>query len=340
MNSTTQNLTKAYKRVFGSTPDKYEQLPGSGSARTYIRFSCAQHTVLGVYHPCIEENIAFIDYTHQLRKHKVPVPQVWDVPGDDTLYFVEDLGDETLLSWLEKERTQGYWPKEATKRYEQVLSSLAHAQIVAGASFDYTYAHPVANFNRQSMRWDLDYFKYYFVKRSGVKHNEYQLDRAFNRLLDRLSSIDASHFMFRDFQARNILFANNQPWLIDYQGGRRGPLQYDVVSLLYQAKARIPESIREHLIDYYIQEASKHTAINKDTFISDLYPVALLRNLQTLGAYGLRGIIEKKQHFIESIPQAVENATKLISLSGMKADLPEIVKIIEEVNPDKLMRDE
>jgi len=340
MNSTIQDLTKAYKQVFGSSPHKYEQLPGSGSARTYIRFFHPQHTVLGVHHPCIEENIAFIDYTHQFRKHNVPVPQVWEVPGESALYFVEDLGDETLLTWLEKGRAKGYWPEEATRRYEKVLSALAHAQIVAGASFNYAHAHPVANFNHQSMRWDLDYFKYYFVKRSGVKHNEYQLDRDFNNLLERLSSIDASHFMFRDFQARNILFANNKPWFIDYQGGRRGPLQYDIVSLLYQAKARIPEAIRESLIDYYIQEASKYMAINKDTFINDLYPVALLRNLQTLGAYGLRGIIEKKQHFIESIPQAVENATKLFSLSGMKANLPEIVKIIEQVNPDKLMRDE
>jgi len=337
MNTLLHTLSKAYVQVFCTPPESYQQLPGSGSARTYIRFLHPHHKVLGVYHPCVEENKAFINYTHQLHAFGVPVPKVWDIPGEACYYFVEDLGTETLLTWLQRERTQGTWPAEATERYKKVVTELARAQIVAGASFDYTFAHPVSSFNRQSMRWDLDYFKYYFVKRSGVKCNEHQLELSFNNLLNKLASIDAEHFMFRDFQARNILFTNDRPWFIDYQGGRRGPLQYDVVSLLYQAKAQIPDDVRQTLILHYLKEASQHTDLNQETFVKDLYPIALLRNLQTLGAYGLRGTIEKKNHFIESIPQAVENAQKLITLGRLKEDLPEIVKIIEQVKPENFM---
>jgi aminoglycoside/choline kinase family phosphotransferase len=340
MNTFIHKLSKAYVQVFRTHPENYQQLPGSGSARTYIRFSHPEYKVLGVYHPCVEENKAFINYTHQLRNLHVPVPKVWEIPGEEYYYFVEDLGTETLLTWLERERTQGTWPAEATERYKKVITELAHAQIVAGASFDYSFAHPVAHFNRQSMRWDLDYFKYYFVKRAGVKFNEYQLEVSFTHLLERISSVDAEHFMFRDFQARNILFANDTPWFIDYQGGRKGPLQYDLVSLLYQAKARIPEAVRHQLILHYLKEASQYTSLNQEAFVNDLYPIALLRNLQTLGAYGLRGSIEKKSHFIESIPQAVENTEKLILLSGLQEDLSEIVKIIEQVNPENFMTHE
>jgi len=329
-------LSKAYIQVFKTHPESLHELPRSGSERQYIRFNHPKYQILGVYNPCIEENKAFLNYSRQLYSQQVQVPQVWEIPNEEAYYFVEDLGTDTLLNWLEKERKTEQWTKQASLRYKKVVQHLAYAQIVAGSTFNYQHAHPVPSFDRQAMLWDLNYFKYYFVKQADVKHNELSLETDFNRLLDRLATIDASHFMFRDFQARNIIFKEETPYFIDYQGGRRGPLQYDLVSLLFQAKAKIPEDIRNSLIEHYISEAQKLTPINRELFITDLYPIALLRNLQTLGAYGLRGLIQQKPHFLQSLPQGIENARQLIKKSKMEGDLPEIVNCISQAISLKL----
>lgn len=310
--SINNNLRKLFIDWSGKNPDKTEILPHSGSSRTYFRFFTNDLTVLGAYNENRNENLAFLTFTDHFLKCKLKVPEIYARDISNNCYLIEDFGTLDLLSWLNKTRIDQNIPPEIIQFYKTTLKELLRFQIFAGKDLDYSMAYPFKIFDKEAILFDLHYFMNQFVIPGKYEFNITILNQDFNLFADYLLTERNDFFMYRDFQARNIMVKNNIPCFIDYQGGRKGPLQYDVASLLYQAKANLPEDIREELLTNYIHEAQSYIQFDKNKFIEYYYAFAFLRIMQTLGAYGLRGLVERKTHFIESIVPALKNL-KLVS---------------------------
>ncbi|PLX14372.1 MAG: phosphotransferase enzyme family protein, partial [Marinilabiliales bacterium] len=233
--------------------------------------------------------------------------------------------------WLLSNKSQNKFSNNAIEIYKKVIRELIRFQTISGNSFDYSkcYQHPI--YNKESILFDLNYFKKNYVHALNLEYDKNLLKDEFEKFADYLLKTDHTYFMFRDFQARNIILLESEPFFIDYQGGRKGPLQYDLVSLLFQAKAQMPEKIRDQLLDYYLNVVRLFVPVIKKEFIEFYYAFALIRVLQTLGAYGLRGLIENKRHFIESIPFAINNLVYLKDRVKVLKDLPELGNIMDQM---------
>jgi len=326
-----QNINELYKSTFGCFPDSILRLPNSGSDRIYFRVISKKKTVIAVCNKDKKENRAFIDFTKQFLKSNINVPEIIANDSNTDVYLLSDLGDKTLLEWLLGNRKSDTFPSIAINLYKKVLSELARMQIIAGKNFDYSYSYPYKEFDKNAIVFDLKYFEEKYLLKTGIDYNILNLQSEFDLFANHLLNEKNNYFLFRDFQARNIMLVNNKPFFIDYQGGRKGALQYDVVSLLYQAKAQIPEQVKEELLHYYISIAKEYTEINIETFTKYYYSFALIRVLQTLGAYGLRGIIEQKTHFLESIPLAINNLKELYYKVEILNELSELKSIISKI---------
>ncbi|MFP4024867.1 MAG: aminoglycoside phosphotransferase family protein [Thiohalospira sp.] len=324
-------LSKLFKDYVGKCPEKIDQLPNSGSNRKYFRLQNHNFSAIGVYNPDKKENIAFIQFTNHFIKHRINVPQVYAQNLNQNIYLINDLGDTQLLTWLNTIRTGKEFPKQAKTVYKKVLQELVRIQIVADKDFDYSWCYSYSAFDKESILYDLNYFKKYFVNALNIKYKNNQLFKDFDLFSNYLLQGTDQYFMYRDFQARNIMLVNGDPYFIDYQGGRKGALQYDLASLLFQAKANITHEDRDELLNYYLKVARLFIPINRDEFIEKFYAFALIRVLQTLGAYGLRGIIEKKQHFIESIPNALKNLFFLGERNEILRHLETLNDIIQQI---------
>jgi len=326
-----EKISNLFKDQFGSLPSLISKLPNSGSSRIYFRLNTKEISVIGVFNSDIKENIAFVNFTKQFLRSQINVPEIITEDLNNNIYLISDLGNLTLLEWLLNIKSKEAFPTEAIGFYKKVLNELSRMQIVAGKNFDYSHSHPFKAFDKSAILFDLRYFEEKFLTNLNLNYNSDLLNSDFDNFAEHLLTENSNYFMFRDFQARNIMMVNNEPYFIDYQGGRKGALQYDLVSLLFQAKAQIPESVKQELLDYYIKTAQEYTDINKDSFITYYYSFALIRVLQTLGAYGLRGIIEKKKHFIESIPLALKNLNDLYLKVDILNQLPELKSIISQI---------
>jgi len=326
-----EKISNLFKDHFGSLPSLISKLPNSGSSRVYFRLNTKEISVIAVFNPDIKENIAFVNFTKQFLRSQINVPEIIAEDLNNNIYLISDLGNLTLLEWLLNNKSKETFPSEAIEFYKKVLNELAKMQIVAGKNFDFSHSYPFKAFDKNAILYDLRYFEEKFLTNLNLDYNSNVLNSDFDNFAKHLLTEKSNYFMFRDFQARNIMMVNNEPYFIDYQGGRKGALQYDLVSLLFQAKAQIPESVKQELLDYYIKTAQEYTDINKDNFITFYYSFALIRVLQTLGAYGLRGIIEKKKHFIESIPLALKNLNVLYSKVDILNQLPELKSIISQI---------
>ncbi|MDY6799769.1 MAG: phosphotransferase [Bacteroidota bacterium] len=326
-----KQIEKLFKNYFGAEPEKINALPHSGSNRRYFRLNNQKFSAIGVYHDNLKENIAFIHFTEHFLQHRINVPEIYAKDINQNIYLLQDLGGHQLLNWLNGIRKGNSFPPKAHDIYKKVIQELVKIQIVAGRTFDYSFCYPYQAFHKESILFDLNYFKQYFVDALNIQYNPTKLQNDFNFLSDfLLSDIDA-YFMYRDFQARNIILVDNEPYFIDYQGGRKGALQYDLASLLFQAKANIPNEERNQLVRYYLNVARLFIPLNPDKFLEKFYTYALIRVLQTLGAYGLRGIIEKKQHFIESIPSAIDNLNFLSRKDECLFKLTTLKEIIYQI---------
>jgi len=334
MNSIQQienQLTDLFIEWYGTSPNSILQLPNSGSNRIYYRLKKEMTSAIGVYNANYKENVAFIDFTKQLGNARINVPQIYSEKLADDIYLIQDLGDQQLLSWLISIKKGYSFPQEAIVIYKQVIQQLVQMQIIAGRHFDYSKCHQHSVFNKDAILFDLNYFKENYLDTLAITYDDAKLQTDFSVFANYLLQAENNYFMFRDFQARNIILKENQPFFIDYQGGRRGPLQYDLVSLLFQAKAEIPEKIKIQLVEYYIKIAKLYVPLNKDEFLGHYYAFALIRVLQTLGAYGLRGLKEKKRHFIESIPLAKNNLVYLNDNVLILNQLNTLKQIISQV---------
>lgn len=307
-----KRLADLYSETFHCPLDRIEALPASGSARRYFRLSGAAATVIATHYPELKENRAFIGYTNHFISKKLPVPHIIAVNQTGDIYLQEDLGDCTLFHFLETQRLSHQLPESVVGVYRKVVCDLVRFQLEGGDGIDYRLAYPRAAFDRQSLQWDLNYFKYYFLKPSGVAFHEQLLEQDFSSFMDYLMEVDSGFFMFRDFQARNIMLVEGEPKYIDYQGGRKGPLQYDLASLLYQARAALPQTIREELLDLYLLELNKKHPVDETAFRQQFDGFVLIRLMQVLGAYGFRGWFEKKAHFLKSISFALMELKQLL----------------------------
>ena len=305
------------------------RLPGSGSAREYFRLQAGDQRAIGAVGREIAENRAFFSFTKTFRDHHCPVPELYGVSGDETCYLMTDLGDVTLFSLLGSVRKAGDGiPAEAMDLYRKVIRRLPAFQVGSAPDIDYARCYPRDAFDARSMMWDLNYFKYYFLKLAGISYDEEALEEDFLRLTAFLCEPGQPYFLYRDFQSRNIMIVNSEPWFIDYQGGRKGALQYDIASLLYDAKADLPEQTRDLLLEEYLSALSQWISYDRADFLKYYDGFVLVRILQSLGTYGFRGYYENKPHFLRSIPFALKNLQSLKATGRLNTDLPALMKVI------------
>lgn len=324
-------LNELFDRCCGENVISINKLPASGSSREYYRIKGSERTVIGVINPVREENKAFIEFSRHFHSLGLAVPEIFLVDLDNHAYLQEDLGDTTLFDYLLKVRDKGMFPSALKEVYKLVLTELQKFQITGARNLDYSYCYPRSSFDRQSMQWDLSYFKYYFLKLADVPFNEQALEDDYNTLIEYLLAQDTDYFLYRDFQSRNVLLQNGKPYFIDYQGGRKGALQYDVASLLYDSKADIPPQVREELLGHYIQNLDLYPSVNKDGFMESYYGYVLIRIMQAMGAFGFRGFYEKKTHFLQSIPYALKGMEWILDHVNFSIEIPSLLNVFEKL---------
>lgn len=313
----TELLAQLYQSYTGEAPTSIEPLPGAGSNRKYFRLK-GKESLIGVYGTSTEENRAFIYMARHFSQKGLPVPRILAEAPDQSAYLQDDLGDTSLFQLIKQGRESGNFSDEETNILKQTIRLLPQIQFEGSKDMDFSYCYPQARFNRRSVLWDLNYFKYCFLKATGLEFQENLLEDDFERMADTLLQIEPQVFMYRDFQSRNVMIREEKPYFIDFQGGRKGPFYYDVASFLWQAKANYPDSLRQELLDEYLDALRPYHAIDKEQFLTTLRHFVLFRTLQVLGAYGFRGYFEKKAHFIQSVPYAIENLRQLL-----ETDFPE-----------------
>ncbi len=307
----TDKLEKLYKETIGSEPTSIDEMPASGSNRRYYRLH-GKETIIGVIGTSIEENKAFLAMDEHFRTKGLPVPKVIACSDDLSCYLQEDLGDLVLFNAIEKGRKTRVFGDEEKQLLIKTIRQLCEFQFAGADGMDFTVCYPAQEFNRRSILWDLNYFKYCFLKATGLEFDEAKLEDDFQHMADVLLRSSSATFMYRDFQSRNVMIKDGEPWFIDFQGGRKGPFYYDVASFLWQAKANFPESLRKELLGEYMKVLRKYKPVDDNYFFSQLRHFVLFRTLQVLGAYGFRGYFEKKPHFMQSVPFAINNLRKLL----------------------------
>jgi len=321
-------LKKLFEQHFRTPAARIQPLQGKlgGSGRNIIRLSAEKVSAIGILYNVREENIAFLEFSRHFRRHGLPVPEIYGEDLDNGAYLEEDLGDTTLFEFLSKTRTGDTIAPEAIEAYRKVVAVLPRFQVEAGRDLNYKVCYPRDSFDRQSIAWDLNYFKYYFLRLAGIPFNEQALEDDFDHLTDFLLSAPRDYFMYRDFQSRNIMLRGGQPYFLDYQGGRKGALQYDIASLLYDAKADLPPELRHQLLDLYIEKLGTYADVKPEAFLPHYYAYVYVRILQALGAYGFRGFYERKPHFLQSVPYALKNLRWLSHNVKLPIALPTLME--------------
>jgi aminoglycoside/choline kinase family phosphotransferase len=328
--SAKERVIALFEQWSGETAEAVSKLPASGSYRRYYRITGKTSSVLGAVNKDLKENRTFIEFSRFFHDKGLKVPEIYVVDAEMDCYLLEDLGNNTLFDWLSTARRGKEIPSAIVDFYKSCISQLIEFQII-GKNVDFSLCHPREKFDKQSMMWDLHYFKYYFVKLARISFDEQLLEDDFNRFTDYLLNTDCSYFMYRDFQSRNIMVVDNKPAFIDYQGGRMGALQYDLASLLYDAKADLPQSLRNELLNHYIMLISQKTEINESQFRETFNAYVLIRIMQAMGAYGFRGFYEKKEHFLKSIPFAMNNINYILTTQKIPDNFPTLYAALREI---------
>src|SRR5712675_1036136 len=302
-------LQQLFEQHFHAPATQAKPVQGElgGSGRKIIRLSGGEFTAIGILYDVREENVAFLEFSRHFRRHGLPVPEIYAESLSEGAYLEEDLGDTTLFEFLSNNRVGENIAPQAVEAYRKVVGVLPRFQIEASRDLNYKVCYPRGSFDRQSISWDLNYFKYYFLRLAGIAFNEQALEDDFGRLTKFLLSAPRDYFLYRDFQSRNIMLHEGQLYFLDYQGGRKGALQYDIASLLYDAKADLPPELRQQLLDLYIEKLGEYEDIKREAFLHHYYSYVYVRILQALGAYGFRGFYERKAHFLQSVPYALKN---------------------------------
>lgn len=332
----TEQIEKLFANYSSERIDRIEKLPQSGSSRQYFRIFSGGKSYIATYNLNEKENNTFVAFSLHFKKLNLPVPAIYAVSDDSLLYLQEDLGTRSLLDILEEKGPCD----EVFGLFKKALTQLAKLQIAGHKNFDYNLCLTAREFGKQAIQSDLLYFKYYFLDTLGFPYDKQALLNEFEALSIFLTQTKYKYFMFRDFQSRNIMVKNEEVFFIDYQGGMNGALQYDVASLLWQAKAGLSDEWKSSLLDYYIGEVNVllKTPIDKESFNSQYKGYVLIRLLQVLGAYGFRGLFERKAHFLTSIPFALNNLKWFVENRSIGIDLPEFEKILHHLVNEKIVQ--
>ncbi len=334
-------LKQLYEQHFHSPADSVTPLQGQlgGSGRAILRVAGSADTAIGIVYPVREENVAFLEFSRHFRRHGLPVPAIYAEDLAHDAYLEEDFGDTTLFEFLGAHRSGDLIAPPAIEAYRKVVSVLPRFQIKAGRDLNYEVCYPRSSFDRQSIAWDLNYFKYYFLRLAGIPFNEQALENDFTRLTKLLLAAPHDYFLYRDFQSRNVMVRNGEPFFLDYQGGRKGALQYDIASLLYDGKADLPPELRQQLLDHYLHCLSAFIPVDRGAFMEHYYAYVYVRIMQALGAYGFRGFYERKAHFLQSVPYALKNLRWLADNIKLPVALPALMEAIQRmIGSEKLQQ--
>ena len=320
-------LKHLYENHFHSAANRVVPLQGQlgGSGRIIVRLEGTAGSAIGIVYPVREENVAFLEFSRHFHRHGLPVPEIYAEDLAKNAYIEEDLGDVTLFDFLHQHREGETIAPGALDAYRKVVDTLPRFQIEAGRDLNYKVCYPRSSFDRQSIAWDLNYFKYYFLRLAAIPFNEQALENDFSRLTKLLLAAPHDYFLYRDFQSRNVMLRDHQPYFLDYQGGRKGALQYDIASLLYDGKADLPPAVRQELLDHYLDGLSKFIPVDRGAFMEHYYAYVYVRIMQALGAYGFRGFYERKAHFLQSVPYALKNLRWLAHNVKLPVALPALM---------------
>lgn len=332
-----QQLISLYKSTYGRPPLKAETLAKAGSNRQYVRLTSAEgfepRSVIGVIGTAVEENRTFVYLARHFGAAGLPVPQILAVSDDETRYLQTDLGSLALYDALAhgRQSEEGY-SEEEQQLLLKTIRLLPHIQVEGAAGLESDRLLPPERFDAQAAMFDLNYFKYCFLRTTDLPVDEVRLETDFQQLAADLAACGAGHstFLYRDFQARNVMLVDGEPHFIDFQGGQCGPLQYDVASFLWQASARYPQRLREVLINAYLDELETLQTVDRAEFRLRLMRFVLFRLLQVLGAYGLRGYFERKKYFIDSIPHALASLRRLL-FEGVADSYPYLKETLQRL---------
>lgn len=306
-----EELGELYYSYTGSKAEEIAELPSSGSNRRYFRLS-GKTTLIGVSGTSREENHTFLYMANHFRSKGLPVPEVYCHTDDKLFYLQEDLGNTLLFDAIAKGRQNAMFDERERQLLSKTISLLPAIQVSGAEGFDFNRCYTQSSFNSRLIMWDLNYFKYCFLKATGMDFLESRLEDDFHHMCKVLLEDTSSTFLYRDFQSRNVMVKDEEPYFIDFQGGFQGPVYYDVASFLWQAKAKYPKELREKLLRKYMEALRNYMTVDETYFRNQLRHFVLFRTLQVLGAYGFRGYFEKKPHFIQSVPYAIENLRELL----------------------------
>ncbi len=323
------------ENLFGKWSDEkpisFTPLPESGSVRKYYRLRGTEISAIGVFNPDKRENVAFTYLAKHFLKMNLNVPKIYSLDLKENIYLVEDLGNQTLFNILTTPAGKKRYSHYELDLIQRSLIELTRFQISGSKGIDFKKCYPRSSFDRQSILWDLSYFKYYFLKLTGIQFDEQKLEEDFTAITGQLLKADKNYFMYRDFNSRNIMVMDEELFFIDFQGGRKGPLQYDAASFLFSSKLNFDVQLRSELLEFYIESVNKLKKIGSKQFKEYFYDFALIRILQMLGAYGYRGYFQGKSHFITSIAYAINNLESVINSKKIRLKLPELFNCFETI---------
>lgn len=347
-----QSLSLLFFEATGKKAGEQTALTASGSNRRYYRIESEDKTtsLIGVQGTSKDENHAFLYMAEHFMKKGLNVPKVLAVSDDEMNYVQQDLGNVLLFDYIAEGRKTGVFSAKEKDMLRETMRALARFQVAGAEEFDFNQCYPQPEFNLRSILWDLNYFKYCFLKATGLEFQEDKLENEFERLAYILLQNRMNAFMYRDFQSRNVMVVEKVvessegsevqevvPYFIDFQGGRKGPVFYDVASFLWQAKANFHPDLREELVEVYLEELQKYMPVDKEVFYETLKHFVLFRTMQVLGAYGFRGYFEKKPHFLQSIPFAIDNLRHL--LKHASEDYPYLIEVLQKMTEMKQFKD-
>ena len=339
-----QSLSQLFYNATEKKVGEQTALTASGSNRRYYRIESEDKTVslIGVQGTSRDENHAFLYMAEHFMEKGLNVPKVLAVSDDEMNYVQQDLGNVLLFDYIAEGRKTGVFSIKEKDMLRETMRALARFQVIGAEEFDFNQCYPQPEFNLRSILWDLNYFKYCFLKATGLEFQEDKLENEFERLAYILLQNRMNAFMYRDFQSRNVMVHKEEdgrevPYFIDFQGGRKGPVFYDVASFLWQAKANFHPDLREELVEVYLEELQKYMPVDRAEFYETLKHFVLFRTMQVLGAYGFRGYFEKKPHFLQSIPFAIDNLRHL--LKHASEDYPYLIEVLQQMTEMKQFKD-
>jgi aminoglycoside/choline kinase family phosphotransferase len=325
-------LGKLYKDTFNNEVTSFESLYPHGSDRKIIRLkSSDKSSIVGIYNENIPENLAFLSFSKHFKSSGLNVPEIFSVSPDNTSYLMEDLGDITLFKKICDDKAR--FSNENVELYKIAIEHLIEFQTLAGKNIDYSLCYQFDEFGEDNIHYDLNYFKHRFLGYFYKKEiDNVKLGNDLSHLTKKLLELPRDYFLYRDFQSRNIMLHKNDLYFIDYQSGRKGAMQYDIASLLYDARADIPQELREELLDFYIITAKRNVNVDSNSFKQYFWYFAMIRILQALGAYGYVGITKGRKDFLQSIPYALRNINFILNSRIEKGKLEYLKNILTELN--------